>query len=63
MMHFIVDDTPESDISFMQERIKFLEKTIKEKNENIENLECRVDYWKNENTKLNTKLIILQSHK
>ena len=62
-MHFIVDDTPESDILFMQERIKFLEKTIKEKNENIENLECRVDYWKNENTKLNTKLIILQSKK
>ncbi len=63
MMHFIIDETPESDISFMQERIKFLEKTVKEKNEKIENLECRVDYWKTENAKLNTKLIVLQSKK
>ena len=61
MMHFIIDDTPESDFTFMQERIKFLENIIKEKNEKIENLECRVDYWKTENAKLNTKLIILQS--
>ena len=61
MMHLLIDDTPESDITFMQERIKFLENIIKDKNEKIENLECRVDYWKTENAKLNTKLIILQS--
>ena len=61
MMHLLIDDTPESDITFMQERIKFLENIIKEKNEKIENLECRVDYWKTENAKLNTKLIIIQS--
>lgn len=61
MMHLLIDDTPESDITFMQERIKFLENIIKDKNEKIENLECRVDYWKTENAKLNTKLIIIQS--
>jgi prefoldin subunit 5 len=63
MMHFIVDETPESDITFMQERIKFLENIIKDKNEKIENLECRVDYWKTENAKLQTKIIVLQSNK
>ena len=62
-MHFIIDETPESDISFMQQRIKFLEKTIKGKNEKIENLECRLDYWKTENAKLETKIIVLQSNK
>ena len=62
-MHFIVDETPESDISFMQQRIKFLENIIKDKNEKIENLECRVDYWKTENAKLQTKIIVLQSKK
>lgn len=60
-MHFIIDDTPESDIEFMQQRIKYLSENIKEKEEKIENLECQVDYWKTENSKLNTKLIILQS--
>jgi len=63
MMHFIVDETPESDTSFMQERIKFFENIVKEKNEKIENLECRVDYWKTENAKLTTKIIVLQSKK
>jgi len=63
MMHFIVDETPESDITFMQERVKFLENIIKDKNEKIENLECRVDYWKTENAKLQTKIIVLQSKK
>jgi len=63
MMHFIVDETPESDITFMQERVKFLENIIKDKNEKIENLECRVDYWKTENAKLQTKIIVLQSNK
>ena len=60
-MHFIIDDTPESDIEFMQQRIKYLSENIKEKEEKIENLECQVDYWKTENSKLNTKLIIIQS--
>ena len=60
-MHFIDDDTPESNIEFMQQRIKYLSENIKEKEEKIENLECQVDYWKTENSKLNTKLIILQS--
>jgi len=60
-MHFIIDDTPESDIEFMQKRIEFLAESIKEKEEKIENLECQVDYWKTEHAKLNTKLIIIQS--
>jgi prefoldin subunit 5 len=61
MMHFIVDDTPESNIEFMQQRIKYLSENIKEKEEKIENLECEIDYWKTEHAKLNTKLIIIQS--
>ena len=63
MMHFIVDETPESDITFMQERIKFLENIVKKQNEELENLECRLDYWKTENAKLQTKIIVLQSKK
>ena len=60
-MHLLIDDTPESDISFLQERIKFLENIVKEKNEKLENLQCRVDYCNTENARLNTKIIILQS--
>ena len=62
-MHFIVDETPESDIKFLQARIKFFEKKVKEKDSQIGNLESKVMYWKTENAKLNTKITILQSKK